>query len=95
MKNYSFLLKPLFFIACLLFSTWLVIKIEKISPSDFGEPEPPVKVEVFSPEQIQFYRRYLHHLCEKYNAGKIEKEELNEKLLFFLETLKEASDKEK
>jgi hypothetical protein len=37
MKNYSFLIKPAFFIFNLLFATWLVFKIETISPSDFGK----------------------------------------------------------
>lgn len=37
MKKYNFLFKPLFFIFSLVFATWLVLFIEKISPSDFGK----------------------------------------------------------
>jgi hypothetical protein len=37
MKNYKFILKPLFFLFNLVFATWLVFAIEKISPSDFGQ----------------------------------------------------------
>lgn len=37
MRNYTFILKPLFFIFNLVFATWLVFAIEKISPSDFGQ----------------------------------------------------------
>jgi hypothetical protein len=36
MKKYKFLFKPIFFIFNLLFATWLVFRIEKIQPSDFG-----------------------------------------------------------
>jgi hypothetical protein len=39
MKKYNFLFKPLFFIFSLVFATWLVLYIEKISPSDFGRYE--------------------------------------------------------
>jgi hypothetical protein len=36
-KKYDFLLKPLFFIVALLVGTFLILKIEKIKPSDMGE----------------------------------------------------------
>lgn len=35
-NKYSFLFKPVFFIFCLLSGSWMVLKIEKLSPSDFG-----------------------------------------------------------
>lgn len=35
-NKYSFLFKPAFFIFCLLAGSWIVLRIEKLSPSDFG-----------------------------------------------------------
>ena len=31
------LIKPIFYIAALLFATWVVLKVEKLKPSDMGE----------------------------------------------------------
>lgn len=35
--GFAFLFKPLFFIFSLLLGSWLVLKIEKLIPSDFGK----------------------------------------------------------
>lgn len=37
MGRFKFLAKPLFYIFSLLFSCWMVLQIERISPSDFGK----------------------------------------------------------
>ncbi len=72
MKEKLFLFKPLFFIFNLIFATWLVFQIEKLSPSDFGKYEslfegPPV----FSREKMG-EKGYLKKLCSEYKAGKLD-----------------------
>lgn len=74
MKKYKFLIKPLFFIFNLLFATWLVIKIEKLSPSDFGrykslfEKSDPVL------KDLPLYdKHYILKLSEDYKNGKLSK----------------------
>jgi hypothetical protein len=90
MKKYTFLVKPLFFIFSLLFATWLVLIIEKISPSDFGRhkslfegtPKPIVPIK---------NKQYLKNLFFKYNYGIIDSNELNNKLDFFLDSIHKVS----
>lgn len=78
MKEAKFILKPLFFIFNLVFATWLVLQIEKISPSDFGRyktlfdtPEP------LSPEKLGD-KAYLKRLCSDYKNGKLDSLEVEE-----------------
>jgi len=80
MKKYTFILKPVFFVFNLIFATWLVFQIEKISPSDFGRykylfedppPPPPVK---------PFQKGDLVKICSDYKRGKIDSLELEMKL---------------
>jgi hypothetical protein len=74
MKNYRFLIKPLFFIFNLLFATWLVIKVERLQPSDFGrykslfeKPAPVLKnVPVYD-------RNYILKLSQDYKNGVLDK----------------------
>lgn len=85
MKKYKFLLKPLFFIFNLLFATWLVIKIEKLSPSDFGrhkslfeKPGPPLR-------EIPVYDKYfIMKLAEDYKKGIIDKKIFEQELNKYL-----------
>ncbi len=72
MKEKLFILKPLFFIFNLIFATWLVFSIEKLSPSDFGKyrslfdtPEP------LSPEKMGD-KQYLKRVISDYRAGKLD-----------------------
>ena len=37
MKKFDFLIKPVFFTCNLVFATWLVLTIDRIEPSDFGQ----------------------------------------------------------
>lgn len=97
MEKYSFLLKPIFFIFSLLFATWLVVEIEKISPSDFGEYESYVSQEPYNPSEhfndsIYKYqsRKYLKSICDGYKAGVVDSVSLDKKLHVFLETTKSA-----
>lgn len=89
MEKYNFLLKPLFFIFSLLFATWLVIKIENLSPSDFGryksffeKPAPALK-------DIPVYDKYyIMQLAEDYKAGRINKQLFDQELTKYLISVK-------
>ncbi len=91
MNRYKFLFKPLFFIFNLLFACWLVLWIEKLSPSDFGKnrslfesaPKPDPS---HYKDSCRYAKKYLMHLCSDYNSGQINGSELQQKLKSFLET---------
>ena len=86
MKKYNFLFKPVFYIFCLLIATWLVIRIEKISPSDFGDHK-----SIFAPKEnhskkIIEDKKYLRNLFIIYKMGVVDSIELDRKLTNFLES---------
>ncbi len=81
MKQYTFLYKPLFYIFSLLFATWLVTEVEKISPSDDSLKQTAIKETGFSDPQ-----KYLLNVCCAYKAGVIDSAALNHKLTFFLKS---------
>lgn len=85
MKQYKFLLKPLFFIFNLVFATWLVLKIEKIQPSDFGEHksifESAPKPRIVTQED----KKYLTTLALEFKYGLIDSTTLDKKLKKFLD----------
>jgi hypothetical protein len=94
MKKYKFLFKPLFFILCLLFASWLVIKIEKISPSDFGkyrslfeneEPKPKKHAECKGKECILGNKDELKKICGEFNYGLTDSLAFDKKLEEFME----------
>lgn len=91
MKEYKFLVKPVFYIFSLLFATWLVIKIEKISPSDCGYDTTDVIQKPNHPELFLDNKKYLENLCIAFKTGTIDSAELNKKLTFFLESTKTGS----
>ena len=93
MKKYNFLFKPVFYIFSLLFATWLVVEIEKISPSDFGEKDPSIDQKHIKPSDDHQLgsKKYLQNLCSEYKAGKIDSAELNKKLIIFLGSTTNAS----
>jgi hypothetical protein len=73
MKEYKFLLKPVFFIFNLLFASWLVIKIEKLSPSDLGKYESFFKNEAKAlPPAIDNSKLLLKTLIINYKKGVID-----------------------
>lgn len=84
MSNYKFILKPLFFIFNLLFATWLVLRIEKIQPSDFGEYKSIFYKGVMPKMVTKADKKYLKELCAEYKAGKIDDLKLEEQLDDFL-----------
>ena len=88
MNKYKFLLKPVFFVFNLVFATWLVFKVESISPSNFGKykslfDEPPTGI----PGKIQ-HKKYLVKICADYKAGKLDTLQLNTKLEEYLTSAK-------
>jgi len=58
MKKYKFLLKPIFFIINLLFATWLILKIEKLNPSDFGKYRSIFEKTAPLPKNVAPYDKY-------------------------------------
>ncbi|MBA3664156.1 MAG: hypothetical protein H0W61_08115 [Bacteroidetes bacterium] len=84
MKKYKFILKPLFFIFNLLFATWLVLKIEKIQPSDFGEYK-SIFYSGPKPKMVTTADKdYLKKLCTEYKKGVIDSVRLEKQLEKFL-----------
>jgi hypothetical protein len=84
MKDYSFLKKPVFFIFNLVFATWLVLAIEQMQPSDFGEygsffspPPRPRKVSLDDKAKLQ-------KLASDFKAGKIDSLTFDKELFEFL-----------
>jgi hypothetical protein len=89
MKQYKFLGKSIFFILNLVFATWLVLKIEKIKPSDFGEYK-----SIFSsapkPRVIsKSDKMVLKTIFFEFKYGLIDTAQLNKKLDRFLATPEE------
>ncbi len=103
MKKYNFLFKPLFFISSLCFATWLVLYIERISPSDLGKYEsifnsgPPLRDALKSESSQNFLprlklprerqRQYLIKMCTEYKAGSIDSLALDRKIEQFLKSV--------
>lgn len=91
MKEYNFLLKPTFFIFNLLFATWLVLKIEKISPSDFGKYNTLFDQVTVIPSTDKNSKDYLKKLCVDYKAGRFDSIVMEKKIdtcLFFFRSTK-------
>jgi hypothetical protein len=98
MKEYRFLLKPLFFIFCLFFSTWMVLKIEKISPSDFSRYSSLFESSKERTEKIATEKRkskqFLKGLCIKYKAGILDSALLDRTLEEYLRASLEGEKKD-
>jgi hypothetical protein len=93
MKKYNFLLKPVFFIFSLFFATWLVIEIEKLSPSDFGEPNQEVPLKMSTTDKFTEQKECLKNICFEFKTGKIDSLKLDKKLAKLLEIIKSDSVK--
>ncbi len=93
MKKYTFLFKPLFFIFSLLFGSWLVLKIEKLRPSDFGKERYLFESEPV-PSVAKYDEQYLKNLFLEYKFGIINSRQLDEKLDFFFNPTGKAGVKE-
>jgi hypothetical protein len=89
MKKIDFLFKPIFFIFSLLFAAWMLMKIEKLNPSDFDDHKTHVSQKSNKiPDSCLWNNRkkYLQNLCTSYKAGMIDSSRLDEKLTIFLES---------
>ncbi|MFY9311168.1 MAG: hypothetical protein WAQ28_19145 [Bacteroidia bacterium] len=91
MKDYTFILKPLFFVFSLIFSTWMVLAIEKVSPSDFGEYK--TLFESQPAPMVKFSTHYIQQLFGQYKTGTIDSVQLQRKLETFLTGIQKISDK--
>lgn len=91
MAKYTFLFKPVFFIFNLLFATWLVFEIEKISPSDFGgSGSPPGAL----PRNEKEKKERLKKICLDFKAGLLDSALLEQKLDKFFWQVKTESTNE-
>jgi hypothetical protein len=96
MKNYSFLIKPIFFIFNLLFATWLVIKIEQLSPSDFGKNKSLFERSQPRPDNIPVYDKYyLKKLADDYKSGKLDSAAFDLQLEIFIDDARKKVTVEK
>lgn len=97
MKKYNFLFKPLFFICSLLFATWMVLEIERVSPSDFGkyrylfESKEDTDKRVI--EEKAKARDFLRNLCVRYKRGAVDSLTLEKTLEGYL-GIKRTEDKQ-
>ncbi|MDF2436660.1 MAG: hypothetical protein K0Q95_1036 [Bacteroidota bacterium] len=86
MKNYKFLLKPIFFIFNLVFATWLVIYIERIEPSDLGRYKRLFEHKDSRPESVpQYDKYYLKKLADDYKSGVLDSEAFDIQLEKFID----------
>lgn len=93
MREKLFILKPLFFIFNLIFATWLVFRIEKLSPSDFGKYRSLFDTpEALSPEKMGG-KLYLKRVCSDYKAGKVDSTQMELLIDRYLTTTKKISAK--
>jgi hypothetical protein len=92
MIRYRFLLKPIFFIFNLVFATWLVLKIEAISPSDFGKYSSIFGGTGKLTPGKKLQKRYLEKIIFEYKHGKLDSVSLNKKLEKYLITPNEVAE---
>lgn len=93
MKKYKFLLKPFFFIINLVFATWLVLKIEKVNPSDLGKYESLFKREEKSAPTIDYNKQFLKTLFTGFRSGSIDSITFESKLDEFILNFKKSESK--
>jgi hypothetical protein len=86
MEKYGFLYKPVFFVVSLVFATWLVLRIEKLEPSDFGRYK-----EIFEsgPKKRRVSVKdlpWLRDIARDYKSGKLDSVGLDSTLKNFVTT---------
>jgi hypothetical protein len=88
MRRYKFLIKPLFYIFSLTASSYMVLVIEKVSPSDFGKHqslfEATTKPAAVKMVKYDYGKEYLKNICFDYKYGIIDSVTLDERLNTFL-----------
>jgi hypothetical protein len=95
MKKYNFLFKPAFFIVSLLFATWLVFYIDKLSP-----PEPDKSSSL--PRSINQWNNknkrssdkiFLKRICCDYKSGLIDSAAMDRHLESFIDSIEISTQK--
>jgi hypothetical protein len=84
MNSYKFLLKPLIFIFNLLFATWLVFRIEQVSPTDLGMTDRKASANA-DPETV---RKKFRQLCIDFKTGRINSTQLEQEFDHLIQDLK-------
>lgn len=84
MKQYAFLIKPVFFIFNLVFATWLVLTIESVRPSDFGQHRSLFESQSRPKKVYPEDKATLKKLATDYKSGKIDEATLDKELEAFL-----------
>ncbi len=84
MKQYAFVIKPLFFIFNLIFATWLVLSIERINPSDFGQYRSVFESQARPKKVFPDDKPKLKQLAIDFKEGKIDENTLDKELEAFL-----------
>jgi hypothetical protein len=80
MKRYQFLIKPIFFIFSVFFAAWLTLKIEKLSPSNFGSYKSLFEKQPQIIKLSGHCRTSLKKLFFKYKSGLIDSVGLDQEL---------------
>jgi hypothetical protein len=81
MEKYKFLFKPLFYIASLLFSSWLVLSIEKLHPSDLGRYQHVFEIDTMNiSKKTSAKKRTLRKIMNEYKAGLLDTTNLDMEL---------------
>ncbi len=97
MKRYKFLIKPLFYIFSLTASSYMVLVIEKVSPSDFGKHQSLFVTEPSKPASTQLVKydsrkELLKSICFDYKYGIIDSAAVETRISTFLSGLPPAPD---
>lgn len=91
MKKYKFLFKPAFFIFNIVFASWLVIKIERLSPSDMGRFRSLFENKTKQPAPLpkDTGKYLLKKLCIDYKQGTIDNNTFDARLEKYMQIIRE------
>ena len=84
MKQYAFLIKPAFFVVNLVFATWLVLAIEQVEPSDFGQYKSFFETTARPRKVFPEDKHKLKQIAVDFKTGKIDENTLDKELDAFL-----------
>jgi hypothetical protein len=84
MKEYTFLFKPFFFIFNLIFATWLVLSIERLKPSDFGNKKSIFERPATLRKVSEADKPKLRQLAYDFKSGKIDEATLEKEIDAFV-----------
>jgi hypothetical protein len=96
MSKYKFLIRPVFYIFNLFFATWLVIKIESVSPSDFGRYKLLFERTEPKLQHVPVYDKYyIFKLAEDYKKERIDQKTFLQLLSSHLDAVNKNALKKK